>query len=193
MLGIAFKEWAVVCRAVAEGTQTILLRKGGIAEVGGEYRPEHERFWLYPTYFHERQQDGVREESIELLDKVEGERPPEGILRIDTLVEVVRVDYVTDLNLLLKFEDFHIGTEEMIRGRFHYRKPGVYLHLIRAHRLAEAALIPEHPAYSGCKTWVELETPILSESASPVVTDGDFRARQERYANLLQDKASAVR
>ena len=73
----------------------------------------------------------------------------------------------------------------MLRSRFHYRKPGIYLHLIRAHRLAEPALIPEHPAYAGCRTWVELETPIVSTSASPVVNDVDFALRRERYRKLV--------
>jgi hypothetical protein len=40
-LGVALKEWAVICQALAEGRQTILLRKGGIAEPGGAFRVEH--------------------------------------------------------------------------------------------------------------------------------------------------------
>jgi len=32
MLAQAFKEWAVICRALAVGKQSLLLRKGGIAE-----------------------------------------------------------------------------------------------------------------------------------------------------------------
>ena len=46
----AFKEWAVICRALAEGRQALILRKGGIAEPGPTFQPEHSHFWLYPTY-----------------------------------------------------------------------------------------------------------------------------------------------
>jgi len=46
----AFKEWAVICRALAEGRQALILRKGGIEETGGTFEVEHSRFWLYPTY-----------------------------------------------------------------------------------------------------------------------------------------------
>ena len=36
-LTIALKEWHAVCRALASGRQTILLRKGGIYESSGEF------------------------------------------------------------------------------------------------------------------------------------------------------------
>ena len=50
MLHWALKEWAVICRALAEGRQSLLLRKGGIAEAGGAFQVEQPRFWLLPTY-----------------------------------------------------------------------------------------------------------------------------------------------
>src|SRR6202140_1862597 len=50
---IAFKEWAVPVRALAEGEQLITLRKGGIREPGKPFRLAHERFFLYPTFNHQ--------------------------------------------------------------------------------------------------------------------------------------------
>lgn len=55
---IAFKEWAIVCRAIAEGRQTLILRKGGIAEKRGGFEVEHREFFLFPTLFHQ-QNDAV--------------------------------------------------------------------------------------------------------------------------------------
>src|SRR6059058_436412 len=40
---IAFKEWAVTVRALAEGEQLITLRKGGIREERKHFELEHER------------------------------------------------------------------------------------------------------------------------------------------------------
>ena len=57
---IAFKEWAVTVRALAEGEQLVTLRKGGIRESGKHFRLEHDRFFLYPTFDHQRD-DLVRE------------------------------------------------------------------------------------------------------------------------------------
>ena len=57
---IAFKEWAVTVRALAEGEQLLTLRKGGIREAGKHFALEHDRFFLYPTFDHQRN-DLVRE------------------------------------------------------------------------------------------------------------------------------------
>src|SRR5436305_15298306 len=51
---IAFKEWAVTVRALAEGEQLLTLRKGGIREPGRHFELEHDRFSLYPTFDHQR-------------------------------------------------------------------------------------------------------------------------------------------
>ena len=57
---IAFKEWAVTVRALAEGEQLVTLRKGGIREENKHFEVEHDRFFLYPTFDHQRN-DLVRE------------------------------------------------------------------------------------------------------------------------------------
>ncbi|MEA2310971.1 MAG: hypothetical protein QOE28_939, partial [Solirubrobacteraceae bacterium] len=57
---IAFKEWAVTVRALAEGEQLVTLRKGGIREPGKHFELDHDRFFLYPTFDHQRN-DLVRE------------------------------------------------------------------------------------------------------------------------------------
>ena len=66
MLQHAFKEWAVICKALAEGRQAIILRKGGIAEEGETFRLEHKQFWLFPTYLHQ-QETGIKPEAHALL------------------------------------------------------------------------------------------------------------------------------
>src|SRR2546430_7168836 len=57
---IAFREWAVTVRALAEGEQLVTLRKGGSGEPGKSFRLADERFFLYPTFDHQRG-DLVRE------------------------------------------------------------------------------------------------------------------------------------
>ena len=51
---IAFKEWAVTVRALAEGEQLLTLRKGGVHEPNKQFELEHNRFFLYPTFDHQR-------------------------------------------------------------------------------------------------------------------------------------------
>src|SRR5215831_4283076 len=96
----ALKEWAVICKALAEGKQALILRKGGIAEPEGEFRLEHTRFWLLPTYTHQ-QREGIRAEAVPLLEEVERERPPAGIIRLTHFAEVTGVYHVHNLTLAL--------------------------------------------------------------------------------------------
>ena len=51
MESIGFKEWSLVCNAFGHGTQSVILRKGGIAEGFSFRRLE---FFLFPTFFHEQ-------------------------------------------------------------------------------------------------------------------------------------------
>ena len=45
----AFKEWAVVCEALGDGRQSIILRKGGIAEGREGFAFAHGEFFLFPA------------------------------------------------------------------------------------------------------------------------------------------------
>jgi hypothetical protein len=155
MLNIAFKEWAVVCEAIARGQQKLILRKGGIAEVGGEFVPEYSRFWLYPTYFHEQQQKGIKPEFMTLLEHTETTRPPAGQLHFTQVIQVESVAYLRDWAEVQKLDREHIWTEATIHQRFHYRTPGLYVLRITATTM-DTLLLQELPEYAGCKTWVEL-------------------------------------
>src|SRR5262249_2549383 len=103
----AFKEWAVVCRALADGRQTLLLRKGGIAGEVGVSRVEHNRFWLYPTYVHQ-QRGGITDEAVPLLERAEAERPPAGVLRLTHFAEVAAVYQCHDIVGPLRLTGLHV-------------------------------------------------------------------------------------
>jgi hypothetical protein len=184
MLGVAFKEWAAVCRALADGRQAVILRKGGIAEEGGAFRPEHARFWLYPTYFH-AQQAGVKPESADLLAAAERDRPPEGTLRLTHWVEVPDVALVRDLQTALALDPFHVWTADTVRQRFQYRSPGLYVLPVRVYRALTPVEVPESPGYAGCKTWVTLDAAVREYPAAPVTPDKEWGHTFRRLAEVL--------
>ncbi len=159
MLSIAFKEWAVICRALATGGQTVILRKGGIAEAGGVFRPEHSEFLLYPTFFHEHRA-GVKPEFLPLLETAEAEKPEPGTIRFTHFVRVTDVKHVTELDAALRLDALHAWTPEVVRKRFDYRTPGLFVLTVRTFPLAEPAVRVERSEYAGCKTWVELDEPV---------------------------------
>jgi hypothetical protein len=72
MESVGFKEWANVCEALGRGEQTVLLRKGGIAEGRDGFGFRHSGFFLFPTFFHE-QIDKVRISGAEIPKAREGE------------------------------------------------------------------------------------------------------------------------
>lgn len=172
MLSIAFKEWAVICRALAEGRQALILRKGGIAEAGGQFRPEHDRFLLYPTFFHEQHRGGIKPAFLPLLDAAEAEKPPVGTIRFTHFAEVTSVRHILDLDQALALDPLHGWTADAVRHRFHYRTPGLYVLTVNVFALAHTVDVVEKPEYAGCKTWVELDAGIPTDGATPVPTQG---------------------
>jgi hypothetical protein len=165
----ALKEWAVICRALAEGRQALILRKGGIAEAGGGFRLKHTRFWLFPSYTHQ-QRAGIEPEAVPLLDRAVAERPPPSVVRIDHFAEVVGVYHVHDLAAVLMLGDLHMWSEEVVQARFEYRSPGLYVLPVRVNRAAEAVDLPSLPYYGGCRSWVNLDRALPTAGATQVLT-----------------------
>jgi membrane associated rhomboid family serine protease len=120
---VAFKEWAGVCDALGAESQSLLLRKGGIAEGPGGFEPEHRVFWLYPTHVHEAQQ-GLRTTA-----RSPSSAPPAAAatVPIRALALVEMVAFVDRLDTLNALADLHVWTPETVEKRFHYRRPGVWV------------------------------------------------------------------
>jgi hypothetical protein len=190
MLNHAFKEWAVICKALAEGRQALILRKGGIAEAGKTFRPEHQRFWLYPTYVHQ-QEHGIKPEEMKLVQETEQNRPPRGTVRLSHFVDVPGVYHVNDLTPLLMLNHMHLWTEETVRQRFEYRHPGLYVLPARVYAMPRTFDLIETPAYAGCKSWVELEQNVPTEGAVPVLDDKAFRDVLRKLDTVLNPTAFA--
>lgn len=180
-LSIAFKEWAAICRALGEGRQALILRKGGIAEAGGEFRPEHDRFLLYPSYFHEQHRTGIKPELLPLLEAAERDKPPSGRIRFEHFAIVSAVWHLESIDRALSLDGFHGWTADEVAKRFHYRAPGLYAFAVRVHRLKAAVEVAEKPEYAGCKTWVNLDAPIETAGAEPVLDDAAFAQRLAQF------------
>ena len=174
-LQVGLKEWAVVCRALEQGRQTVLLRKGGIYEAAGEFELENREFLLFPTYLHQ---------NLKMLKPSEhaGFEPrsaePEQ-------VSISAAGVVTDI-LALKsraqvdaIDDEHVWTPPLIDMRFNYRPENpLYLLLVRAYRLPQPATLANTPAYAGCKSWVPLDQAVDVGDAQPVLDDAMYDARR---------------
>ena len=76
-ISTALKEWAIVCKALEEGKQILLLRKGGIMEYKQGFEVRHEKFLLYPTYEHQSKHL-IRQEYVENFETVLQNAPEKG-------------------------------------------------------------------------------------------------------------------
>ncbi|MBY0523741.1 MAG: DUF1802 family protein [Gemmataceae bacterium] len=188
MLKHAFKEWAVICQALATGRQAFILRKGGIAEANDTFEMEHTRFWLFPTYVHQ-QRDGIKPDALPHLEQAEKEKPPAGTVRLTHFVEVPGLYHVRALHAALILDHLHLWSEATVRKRFDYRVPGLYVLPARVYQAAQAFEIPDTPHYAGCKSWVELDQELSTEGATPVLDEVAFREIVRSLEGLLNPTA----
>jgi hypothetical protein len=175
---IAFKEWSGICDALAEGRQSLIVRKGGIAEGPRGFAPEHDVFWLYPTYVHQAEQ-GLR------IATPPGPREPQGLVALGTLAVVDSVTFVAREETLPALGALCVWTEETLRQRFHYRKPGLWVLGIRAFRRDSLHWLAVTPEHAGCKTWVSLEPPPATGGCVPVLDAGEFSRQRARLVEAL--------
>ena len=182
---VAFKEWAGVCDALADGRQSIILRKGGIREEPGPgaFVPEHDEFWLYPTAVHQAQQ-GLRSDVAPRPAFVPGPAIP-----ISLLARVELIGRIRDEARLPALEDFHVLTAETVRSRFHYRTPGLWALATRIRRREPAFRVAATPEHAGCKTWVFLDEPLPTSGLTAVLDDAEWSSRLARLKSLLVDDA----
>jgi hypothetical protein len=162
LLDVAFKEWSAVCAALASGRQTLLLRKGGIHEEGGHFKPEYDRFWLWPTHFHERQRDGLKAGVV-----IPAAESP-GAVTLSHFAVVQGVQWLSVIQDALDLDAVHVWDEATIRQRFAYRTPGLYCLNVRIWRVPEPFVVTETPEQAGCRSWVRVLPGLPTENAEPV-------------------------
>ena len=179
MESIGFKEWALVCEALGEGKQTILLRKGGIAEGHDGFQFSHGEFFLFPTFFHE--QIG----KIRAADAVipEGEA---GQIEIRFFARMEAARIVTALDRAEALEPFHILQRSVVRERFDYDEaPGVHVAFVRIFRLQPIWQLPDSKFYGGGRSWVRLPEPSSKIRYERVVSDAEHARRRQQFDEII--------
>jgi hypothetical protein len=174
MESVGFKEWAIVCEALGRGEQTILVRKGGIAEGRDGFGFRHAEFFLFPTFFHE-QVDKVRGTAVKIPEARVGE------VEIRYFAKLVEQREITSWATAAALELFHILQESVVRERFDYKQAGLHVALVRVFRLVPSWIFPEEPAYGGCRSWVNLPKCPAEIRFEPVLSDPEHEQIAERF------------
>ncbi len=191
-MSIGFKEWTLVCDALGGGAQSIIIRKGGIAEGRAGFRFEHPEFYLFPTLFHEQ--------------AAKLKLPPDTALpapRADGQHEVtlrVRVEWtqdVADPAVVRRLAPFHIWQDSEIEKRFQYELPsaksaaaesgkhGVSVAFVRVEKLSAPFVFADSPKYGGCRSWIQLPDLPAGITGIPVIDENVHRSREAEIRALL--------
>jgi len=151
----ALKEWANVIDALGRGEQIILIRKGGIADPA--FGLEADRFYLYPTYFHQ------------------GELDPRNTVEITHWCEVARVWTAGDPAPLAA----HVALpRETLDARYRFRPDqALYVIAVRAWRLAQPATVEYRDAYGGCRSWVSVDEEIDVDGSTPALSEAELKSK----------------
>src|SRR5450432_1713163 len=153
MQSIGFKEWALVCAALGEGRQSVIIRKGGIAEGRDGFAFRHREFFLFPTFFHEQL-------ACTRLPGAALPEPRPGEIEIRFLAKVEEMRVLTDWEEVRALEPRHILCESVVRERFDFdRAPGVHVAFVRVFKLDPVWRFPNNKSYGGCRSWVDLPEP----------------------------------
>ncbi|AFM16838.1 hypothetical protein Mycch_2055 [Mycolicibacterium chubuense NBB4] len=163
----ALKEWSAAVHALLEGRQTVLLRKGGIAEKRFEVAAP--RFLLFPTVAHSHA-ERVRPEHRDLLVPAAADSTEDDVVlragaRVVAAIQVDRPEALDDLAPL------HIWTDESVRAdRVDFRpRHRLTVLVVSAAPLTEPVRLARTPDYRGCSSWVDL--PVDPAWGDPVHDD----------------------
>ncbi len=179
MESIGFKEWALVCEALGRGEQSIILRKGGVAEGQAGFAFKHREFFLFPTFFHE-QVEKVRTSGAQLPKQQEGQVE----IRYFAKLETSRV--VTSWEAAAALEPWHILQAEVVRERFAYDDaPGIHVAFVRVFRLQPNWTLPDERRFGGCRSWLDLPPAPQSGDLQPVLAEAENAERRETFETLL--------
>jgi len=163
----ALKEWGAVVRALLDGRQTVLLRKGGIHEK--RFDVAAEQFLLFPTVAHSHAQR-VRPEHHDLLLPAAADSTDNHIV-VRAAAKVVAALQVSRPENIDAIADLHIWTADSVRAdRLDFRpKHRLTVLVVSATPLAEPVRLARTPGYAGCSSWVQL--PMTPNLATPVHDD----------------------
>jgi hypothetical protein len=169
----ALKEWASAIEAMGRGEQVVLIRKGGIADP--RFGVEADRFYLFPTNFHD------------------GGADPGARVTITHWAEVAHMWQVRDLETLFRLEPLVVFDRETLETRYRFRADqAVNVIAVRVFRLALPAEIAMTEEYAGCRSWISLDDEIDVDRSVPVLGDAELRARIESVDALLHRCGAAA-
>lgn len=184
----ALRDWAVAVKALTEGKQILVLRKGGIAEETRDFRLVSDSFYLLPAYEHQKPELLKEAYRGGIGETLADWNPEEGTVRVGAYAEAVVDIEIRDQETLDRIRNYHIWTDAFAEERLRWkRSKPLHLLLLRVYAADEPVEIPMLPSYSGCKSWVSLEGEALPARPDwkPVLDDEAFARERDAVIAAL--------
>ena len=171
----------MVCDALENGEQSIILRKGGIHEGRTGFSFKHEQFVFFPTLFHEQVKHLKGNQSQTHCNKQDSEHQIGDRITIKCWAQLKFVWNLTCWETIKKLDAYHIWTMKTVRDRFEWSEsvgsqPGIKMALLRTFKLKQPWHIQYQKKYGGCRSWLKLEgfEEKLRESSTPVIDNHQY-------------------
>ena len=178
----SLKEWATVVKALEDGKQTVILRKGGILETASGFKINSKKFLLFPTYEHQ-ETIHLKEEFQNYLEVIKKEKPQDGINKITSYAEVLDEKDVLEQEKIDALSSFHIWSDEYIKARKNWmpEKPikAVFLRIFKVPEFE----IPIKPEYQGCKSWIDINEQI--QTGESVLSDSEIQEKLKKFKEIV--------
>ena len=186
----ALKEWAVVVRALGQGDQILLLRKGGISEVGKHFKVAYPEFLLYPTLEHQKPELLKEDNQQHLRDLLAQGQDTSNIsfAHWAKTEDVIELSEEEQLGLL---SPHHIWSENYAQSRLRWKpRHPLSAMLLRVYRMETPVSVPYQAYFGGCKSWVELGQDVALGDLTPVLGDAAFSAQVDAIKGVLETVAN---
>ena len=183
---VAFKESAIVCQALEEGKQTLVLRKGGVMEEGGVLKPEHDEFFIYPTY-DPNVAEGIKADWRPRIHKLDKDAKDTKHVHFRIYATVDSVLKVTNWEAAKSLVPFTVLTEQAIEKEFRSSDwEGFYLFLLRVYSLAVPMDLPRKASHDKPSIFVPLGASLFTIGAFPVIPEGAWPYTRDKIHKMVQ-------
>ena len=196
---LALKEWSIICKALEDGNQTILLRKGGILEYKKGFEIRQKSFLLFPTLEHQTE-EYLQSKYLQTYDLLlRGNKSQDIQNKTNTLWVLARIEAIQEFHdheMLPELEKYHIWNEKYVNMRMNYnpKKPMNAL-LLRIYRLPQPISIGINPEWAGCKSWIDIDiaekygnqfgsVPKMFDQSEPVIKDKEFQRISKNFMEI---------
>jgi hypothetical protein len=148
MESAGFKEWSLVCDALGRGRQSVIWRKGGIAEGRGGFSFRHREFFCF------------QRSSMSRPSKC-------GLRRLIFLRPAARSQFggmqewsgqygLNSLAIAEALAPLHVLSAEVVRERFGYQGDGLNVAFVRVFEISPVWVLQNEKRFNGCRSWMDL-------------------------------------